>query len=251
MSMVSQQNQAGISLGEIDRVIAGTHHDPHSILGAERPGQVPVYLGGGLAEPVGLAGEVAAGLGRADPALGRVEVPHAGRRERPAVRGGPQVAGQDAQDDRGPVQPGLDPAQRLGYVGGTAHGQGPGHLQVRVGARGGPAEHLKDAGFAEHQAGVALLAGQHQAVQAGIDLGARLVREAQRPRPAAVGDGLEQQPGQVRVVQRVVGHPPVVGHPDQHMPQVVWHFLPQPEEELVGVHHAALDQGAARRVRAG
>ena len=34
MSMVSQQNQAGISLGEIDRVIAGTHHDPHSILGA-------------------------------------------------------------------------------------------------------------------------------------------------------------------------------------------------------------------------
>ncbi|HEX9356194.1 MAG TPA: 1,4-alpha-glucan branching enzyme, partial [Streptosporangiaceae bacterium] len=35
MSMVSQ-NQAGISLGEIDRVIAGTHHDPHSILGAHR-----------------------------------------------------------------------------------------------------------------------------------------------------------------------------------------------------------------------
>ena len=34
MSMVSQQNQAGISLGEIDRVVAGTHHDPHSILGA-------------------------------------------------------------------------------------------------------------------------------------------------------------------------------------------------------------------------
>ena len=34
MSMVSQQNQAGISLGEIDRVVAGIHHDPHSILGA-------------------------------------------------------------------------------------------------------------------------------------------------------------------------------------------------------------------------
>ncbi len=34
MSMISQQNQAGISLGEIDRVIAGTHHDPHAVLGA-------------------------------------------------------------------------------------------------------------------------------------------------------------------------------------------------------------------------
>ena len=68
------------------------------------------------------------------------------------------------------------------------------------------------------------------------------MREAQRARPAAVGDGLEQQPGQLRVVQRVVGDPPVVGHPDQHMLQVVGQFLAQPEEELVGVHRAALGQ---------
>ena len=45
MSMVSQQNQAGISLGEIDRVVAGTHHDPHSILGAHPgPGGVVVRV---------------------------------------------------------------------------------------------------------------------------------------------------------------------------------------------------------------
>ena len=35
-----------------------------SSLGAERRGQVLVHLGGGRAEPVGLAGEVAAGLAR-------------------------------------------------------------------------------------------------------------------------------------------------------------------------------------------
>ena len=34
MNTVRQQGQAGLSLGEIDRVVAGTHHDPHSILGA-------------------------------------------------------------------------------------------------------------------------------------------------------------------------------------------------------------------------
>jgi 1,4-alpha-glucan branching enzyme len=33
-NMVSQRDQAGVSLGEIDRVVAGTHHDPHAILGA-------------------------------------------------------------------------------------------------------------------------------------------------------------------------------------------------------------------------
>src|SRR4030088_2252368 len=34
MTVVNRRSQAGISLGEIDRVVAGTHHDPHSILGA-------------------------------------------------------------------------------------------------------------------------------------------------------------------------------------------------------------------------
>src|ERR1700727_1350308 len=58
MSMVSQQNQAqqnqaGVSLGEIDRVIAGTHHDPHSILGAHPgPGGVVVRVLRPLAKSV-------------------------------------------------------------------------------------------------------------------------------------------------------------------------------------------------------
>ena len=38
MNSVTERNQAGVSLGEIDRVVAGTHHDPHSILGAH-PGR--------------------------------------------------------------------------------------------------------------------------------------------------------------------------------------------------------------------
>src|ERR1700760_2637831 len=29
-----QQAAAGVNLGEIERIVAGTHHDPHSILGA-------------------------------------------------------------------------------------------------------------------------------------------------------------------------------------------------------------------------
>ncbi len=144
------------------------------------------------------------------------------------------------------VQPGLDPAQRLRHVRGPAHGQRPGHFQVGVGAGGGAAEHLEDGGLAEHHAGVALLAGQHQALLAGVDLGARLVREAQQPGPAAVGDGLQQPPGQVRVVQRVVGHPAVVGHPDHDVLEVVGQFVAQAQEELVGVHRAARGAGAAQ-----
>jgi 1,4-alpha-glucan branching enzyme len=45
MIMVGQRDQAGVSLGEIDRVVAGTHHDPHSILGAHPgPGGVLIRL---------------------------------------------------------------------------------------------------------------------------------------------------------------------------------------------------------------
>jgi 1,4-alpha-glucan branching enzyme len=40
-----QRDQAGVSLGEIDRVVAGTHHDPHSILGAHPgPGGVLIRM---------------------------------------------------------------------------------------------------------------------------------------------------------------------------------------------------------------
>ena len=43
MSMVSQAGPARVSLGEIERVVAGTHHDPHAILGAH-PGPGGVII---------------------------------------------------------------------------------------------------------------------------------------------------------------------------------------------------------------
>ena len=43
MSMVSQAGPADVSLGEIQRVVAGTHHDPHAILGAH-PGPDGVII---------------------------------------------------------------------------------------------------------------------------------------------------------------------------------------------------------------
>ncbi len=97
---------------------------------------------------------------------GGVQVAHAGRGQGPAVRGGPQVPGQDAQHGGGAVHPGLDPAERLGDVLRAQLGQRRGHLQVGVRPRVDPAERLEDGGLAEDQAGVALLAGEHQAVQA-------------------------------------------------------------------------------------
>ena len=51
--MVTQRDQAEVSLGEIDRVVAGTHHDPHSILGAHPgPGGVTVRVLRPLAKTV-------------------------------------------------------------------------------------------------------------------------------------------------------------------------------------------------------
>jgi hypothetical protein len=64
--------------------------------GGQRPGQVGVHLGGGVAEPVRLAGEVATDLGRVQVGLG-VQVADADLGQLPAVGRGPEVFLQHGQ----------------------------------------------------------------------------------------------------------------------------------------------------------
>ncbi|HEX7266799.1 MAG TPA: hypothetical protein VF256_05170, partial [Streptosporangiaceae bacterium] len=156
------------------------------------------------AEPVRLGGEVAAGLGRRDGVAG-VEIAHAGRGEQPAVGRRPQVGGEDGQDGGHPVQGGLHPAQRRRHVRGARPVQGARDLQVRVGARVRPPEHLEDGLLTKQHAGVALLGREHQAVEPGVDDGIRFGGEAQRPDRLLVRHGPQQPPCQRRVVQGVVG----------------------------------------------
>ena len=236
--------------------------------GAERLGQVRVDLCGRHAEPFGLAREVAAGLARradrqragtprapgplAVAAVQRVQVADAGRGQRPAVRGGPQVAGQDGQDRGRALDAGLGPAVRLGDVRRAELGQRRGDLQVRVRARRDPAEHLEDGRFPEHQAGVALLAGQDQAVQAagrpgGPPGGPRQVgpgelAEAQRADGPVGHDRVKQRPGQVAVVQPVVDLPPVL-RPDPDVPEPGGQPGALADEQLVAIGGRAVRDG--------
>ncbi len=98
----------------------------------------------------------------------------------------------------------------LGDMRRAQLGQCRGHLQVRVRPGGDPAEHLEDGGLAEHQAGVALLAGEHQAVQPGLvggspgKIGPGDPAEPQHPHGPVVQDRVKQRPGQRRVVQPVI-----------------------------------------------
>ena len=112
-----------------------------------------------------------------------VQVAHAGRGERPAVGGRAQVRGRMAEDGGLAVHRWSRSSRAArATCGEPSRAQRGGHLQVGVGAGRGPAEHLEDGLLAEDQAGVALLGGEHQAVQAGVDqrLPAR-AGEAQRP----------------------------------------------------------------------
>ncbi len=74
------------------------------------------------------------------------------------------------------------------------------HLKVRILAGEDPAKHLEDGGFAEDQAGVALLGGQHQAARCRIDRRAGLGDEPQRPGGPAAGDAAHQHGGQLWVM---------------------------------------------------
>ncbi len=134
--------------------------------------------------------------------------------------------------------------------------QGTRDLQIRVGAGVRPPEHLEDGLLAKDHAGVALLAGEHQAVEPGVDGGVRLGGEAHRPDGLLAGHGLQQPPGQRRVVQRVVGHPRlarlgVARRADHRMHEPVRDRRPQAGQQLVPVGAAGLGDGDDQVVQAG
>ena len=183
--------------------------------------------------------------------FGRVQVAHAGRGQRPAVRGRAEVPGQDGEHRGRAVHPGLDPAVGLGDVRRAQLGQGRGHLQVRVRSRGDPAEHLEDGRLAEHQAGVALLAGEHQAVQTGFvprtpripkNLGPGDPAEPQHADGPVIDDRVEQRPGQRRVVQAVIDLQALV-RADPRVPQPGREPRARADEQLVAIRGRAVRDG--------
>ena len=98
--------------------------------------------------------------------LRRVQVAHAGRGQRPAVGGRPQVLRRDGQDGAGsPPRPVSIQPSGGATCSEPSRRSATRHLQVGVGPGRDPPEHLEDGGLAEDQAGVALLAGQHQAAR--------------------------------------------------------------------------------------
>ena len=136
--------------------------------------------GGGDAEPARLAGEVAArvrgvqaaAVRRVLPALAVAVASRTGRarwsrrassRRWPAAgtwTGSPGWWARPpawSRSSRAARRPACEPRR----------GERGGHLEVRVGTGGEPAEHLEDRLLAEDQAGVALLAAEHQAVEPG------------------------------------------------------------------------------------
>jgi hypothetical protein len=205
---------------------------------AERGGQGGVHLSGGRAQPERFPGEVTAGLIRPDRALGPdvvagVQVAQADGCQRPAIARPGQVPGQDREQHRVVAVAGLDPAERLGDVSRAAPGQRPVHLEVGVLAGEEPAQHLEDGRLAEDQAGIALLAGQHQAVQAGLDDRARLPDEAQRADGPLLGEAAEQDLGELRVVQRVICRPVRAGRSDNRVPQGAGKIRTDADQDLV------------------
>ena len=171
---------------------------------AERGGQVGVHLRGGRAQPERLARRShrrpgPAGSSPGPHAVAGVQVAQAGGGQRPAVAG--RRAG---TCDRIASRIGSSPPLVSIHPNGSATcaraapGQRAVHLEVRVLAGEEPAQHLQDGRLAEDQAGVALLAGQHQAVQAGVDDRARLPGEAHRADGPLLGHAAQQDLGRAR-----------------------------------------------------
>ncbi len=199
-----------------------------------------MHLCGGHAEPERLSGEITARLLGADrsrlaDAVAGVEVPQARDRQRPAIARRRQEPGQDGEQRRVAVavDRGLDPAVRLGHVRRSPPGQRPVHLEVGMLAGKQPAQHLEDRRVAEGQAGVALLAGHHQAVCPAIDDRPGLPGEAERADGQLLADAAQQDPGEHGIVQGVVGRPAGAGRPDDGAPQLLGYVLADAGQDLV------------------
>jgi hypothetical protein len=205
---------------------------------AERGGQVGVHLRGGRAQPERLTREITAGLIRPDRplslhAVAGVQVAQAGGRQRPAIAGPGQVPRQDREQHRLVAVPGLDPPERLGHVRRAAPGQRAVHLEVRVLAGEEPAQHLQDGRLAEDQARVALLAGQHEAVESGFDDRARLPGEAHRADGPLLGQAGQEDLRELGIMQRLVGGPARSGRSHDRVPQRAGQLRADADQDLV------------------
>ncbi len=169
-----------------------------------RPGEHPVDLGGGPAEPVRLDREVAGGgvaLQSADLVEG----------ELPAVLGLREVALEQPEGGRlGAFQPALEPGGDPGDAGRTGPGEREREFQVGVGAGVDAAEQLQDVRGAVDDGAVGLFGGGGAPGQVGGQPGTGGAAERQRSEPVAGGQVLQQPPGQLGVVHRVDQRRPVV-----------------------------------------
>ena len=146
-----------------------------------------------LAEPVGLAGEVAAHLVGGQVGLAE-QVADAGGGHRPALGRVLRVGGQHGQRDRLAALVGaLHRAEQLGHVWAAGPGQHPVELDVGVDASDHPAEHLEDRRPVVDDAGVALLGVGHPGRRLQRQLGLRLAAEQQPADDGVLVDELQQR----------------------------------------------------------
>ena len=178
---------------------------PVTLVRAEPPGHGLVHLGRHLADPFGLGGEVAPGLGR----VGGLE-----RRATPAPRASPgggaapmvYSANSSRNDVRAMCQPSVAPARNrcrkarstsslrhdasgAGHDGEPGGGQGLDDLDLGVVALGEPPEHLEDHGVVVDQRRVRLLGAE------GPD---PLGRDGRGPPPAAAPVPVRRRGGRRR-----------------------------------------------------
>jgi hypothetical protein len=179
--------------------------------GAERAGQVGVYRGDRLAEPVRLALEVAAHLVGGHLGVGE-QVAGRGGGHGPALGGVRGVLRHHAERARLAALVGLERAEQPRHVRVAAPPEHPVELDVRVDSGGHPAEDLEDRLLAVDHAGVALLGVEDPGVRVVARIGdIRLGLERDVADRAAGGHEGEQPVRGGRVVERVVAGAVVVG----------------------------------------
>ena len=174
-----------------------------------------------------------------------VEVPDAGRRERPAVGRGDQERLEHGQPGLLPLTgrrdpSALQPAQQGCDVLASPPGQGIVDLDVGVDARHHPSEHLEQCRVAVGQRGVALLGGQHQRWFPERQLGSRLGVEGQAVDAVLRVETVQEFCGGVLVVQRVVGVA-ALRLPDENVIEAAVGNIAKAHRYLVDLPAIALD----------
>ena len=169
--------------------------------GGQRLAQGGVHLGRHAAQPLGLAGEVGADVGRMQVGLDE-QVAHAGLRGLPALG----AADEELLQERQHTGVAVRPAERRRDVLAADLLQRQVHLDVRVHPGRDLAVDLERHRVAVRERGVGLLAGQHQARAVQHDRRTRAV-EGDAVDGGLLGHEPRPQPGHLAVVQGVVAGP--------------------------------------------